>query len=807
MYNEDRIIETESASIVTLPLMALRGLIALPEMVMSFDVERTRSIAAIEAAVKEDRLVFLTAQKEVLKEYPTRDDLYDMGVVCRIRQYIRTQENGMRIMLEGQNRARIVEYTDGEQYPTVTLSIIPAEPAEADTPEKEALLRSAIALFDEYSAGSGSVLPETLISLSMRSDLGYCADYMIQNSFLKHTVKQELLEILDPAQRLDSVCDVLAHEVSVQKVENEINEKLRTHLMHTQRENILREQIRVIQAELGDGEESEVDRYRTRILEASLSDDITERLLKETDRLAKQPFGSAEGAVIRGYLDTVLELPWHNKTKERLDIAAAAKILDDDHYGLEKVKERILEFLAVRKMAPEIKGGILCLVGPPGVGKTSIAISIAKATNRKLARVSLGGVHDEAEIRGHRKTYIGAMPGRIMTALKDAKTKNPLMLFDEIDKLGSDYKGDPASALLEALDPEQNGEFRDHYIEVPFDLSEALFITTANTIDTIPRPLLDRMEVIELSSYTDEEKLQIAKRHLLPKQRKKHGLDGRTLRVGDDVIREIIAGYTRESGVRQLERQLAALCRKTDMKIVSGEKKSLTVRAGMLEELLGVRRYKPELLAGRDEIGLVNGLAWTSVGGTLLEVEAAVLDGTGKLELTGNLGDVMKESARAAISCIRSRCDKLCIDKEFYKNRDIHLHFPEGAVPKDGPSAGITIAIALISALTGNPVRRDVAMTGEISLNGRIMPIGGLKEKTMAAFRSGVKTVIIPEDNVRDLEEIDQTVRRALNFVPVSKIDEAIPVAIVMPEVFKAEESFAVTGARNLNAPSATIRQ
>ena len=550
----------------------------------------------------------------------------------------------------------------------------------------------------------------------------------------------------------------------------------------SQREYYLREEMKIIQSELGeDGLTDDFDEYRQRIEALPVPDEVREKLKKELSRLQKQPFGSAEAAVIRGYLDTCLELPWGKTTQETVDLAKARKILDDEHFGLEKVKERILEYLAVKQLSPDIKGGLLCLVGPPGTGKTSIAMSVAHATGRKLVRVSLGGIHDEAEIRGHRKTYIGSMPGRIIAGIQQAGSCNPLMVLDEIDKLGSDYRGDPSAALLEALDPEQNASFRDHFLELPFDLSGVFFITTANTTSTIPRALLDRMEVIELSSYTDEEKLQIAKRHLLPKQRKKHGLKAAQLKLDDAAIREIIRSYTRESGVRLLERELAAVCRKAAAGIAEGTYKSLSVKAGRLEGRLGPARFKPDAVRVRSEVGLVRGLAYTSVGGEVLDVEVAVLPGSGKLELTGNLGDVMKESARAAMTYIRSRAEMLGIDPDFYKNNDIHIHFPEGAVPKDGPSAGITVTIALISALTGRPVRSDVAMTGEITLRGRVLPIGGLREKTMAALRAGVKTVIIPADNEPDLEEIDQTVRQQLQFVPVEHADEVLDLALIGP--------------------------
>lgn len=769
-----------------LPLIALRGICLFPEMTMSFDVERRQSVAALEAAAQGSRQVLLLSQRDILKEFPGPEDVYSVGVVGLLRQYIRVQD-GMRVVVQGLRRVRTLSVELDGEYGTAT--VVPLENAPVKfSPRLEALMRDAVSLYDEYTTMCDSPMPEAIIALSVKNDPGYTADYIAQNLRLPYTFKQELLEIADPTARLHRVCLLLQREMEVQSVERELNEKLRERMVQHQRENILREQLHIIQDELGEDEYSEIDEYRAKIEELHLTDrEIEEKLYKEVARLARQPFNSAEATVIRNYLDAVIALPWNSSTKERLDIGAARRALDRDHYGLTKIKDRIIEFLAVRKMAPEVKGGILCLVGPPGVGKTSIALSIAGAMNRKLARMSLGGVHDEADIRGHRKTYIGAMPGRIMTAITQSGSRNPLLVLDEIDKLGGDYRGDPASALLEALDPEQNTAFRDHFLEIPFDLSEVMFVTTANTTDTIPRPLLDRMEVIEISSYTDEEKLQIAKNHLLPKQRKKHGLDARKLKIGDDALREIISGWTRESGVRQLERELAAICRKTDVMIVSGEVKSLTVTSAKLESLLGVRKYKPEKLAGKDSVGVVNGLAWTSVGGEILEVEVSCVEGSGKLELTGNLGEVMKESAQAALSYIRSRAGVLGIDREFYKNKDIHIHFPEGAVPKDGPSAGITIAIAVISALTGKPVRRDLAMTGEITLTGRILPIGGLKEKTMAAYRYGVKTVIIPSENEPDLEEIDQSVRRSLNFVTTSRLDDVLSVALPVQEAAQEE--------------------
>ena len=615
-------------------------------------------------------------------------------------------------------------------------------------------------------------------------DPAFIADFITQNTSINYAEKQKVLEQLHPVKRLELAVILLSRELDILQLESEIQEKVQENVNKGQRDYYLREQLRVIQSELGEGDdEEELQQYQEAIEALELPEETREKLLKELKRLSKQPSNSAEAAVLRTYLDTCLELPWNTRTKERVDIRAARKILDEDHFGLQKVKERILEIFAVRKMAPELPPQILCLVGPPGVGKTSVAASIARALNRNMARISLGGVHDEADIRGHRKTYIGAMPGRIMAAVAQAKSKNALLLLDEVDKLGSDYRGDPSSALLEVLDAEQNATFRDHYLEVPFDLRECMFITTANTNSTIPAPLLDRMEVIELSSYTDEEKLQIAKNHLLPKQMLRHGLKKTQLRVSDDAIREIITCYTRESGVRNLERELATLCRRCDMRFVAEKApKRLSVTGANLEEFLGVRKFLPDPLPPSDPVGLVTGLAWTSVGGETLEVEVNVVDGTGKLELTGNLGDVMKESVYAAMSYIRSRAEILKLPADFYKTKDIHVHFPEGAIPKDGPSAGITICTAMVSALTGLRVRREIAMTGEISIRGRVLPIGGLKEKTMAALRHGIKTVIIPEANAKDLEEIDQTVRQALNFLTVSHVDAVLQAALEFPQ-------------------------
>ena len=763
----------------TMPLLALRGLSVFPNMLLNFDVERIMSTGALESASNGDRKIFLVAQKDITKEVPNEQELYKIGTICYIKQILKIPGGGMKVLVEGRCRARLLTMRGERKHFIAEVEPLLENYLPSASTRVEALIRKTISLFDTYAALSAGIARETVLTVFTLTEPGRIADYIIQNMFTKPEYKQLMLETLNPTKRLELICDILARENEVLSIERQIDSKLRMRLENNHREHVLREQMRLIQSELGDESDgAEYDTYRERILALNLDADIQKKTLKEVDKLEKQAFGSAEASVIRNYLEVFLELPWNKMTNERIDIAHARKILDNDHYGLDNVKDRILEFLAVRQLSPKIKGAIICLVGPPGVGKTSVAISVARALNRKLARLSLGGVHDEAEIRGHRKTYIGAMPGRIITAMKQAGSRNPLLLLDEIDKLGSDHRGDPASALLEALDPEQNSTFRDHYLEVPFDLSNVMFITTANETTTIPKPLLDRMEVIELNSYSDLEKLQIAKRYLVPKQRKKHGLTGRQLKIKDDALLNIISSYTKESGVRTLEREIASVCRKTATKIVSNESPAVSITADLLESFLGVRKYKPESLSAGFEIGLANGLAWTAYGGTVLEVEVSALPGTGKLELTGNLGDVMKESAHAAISYIRSRADKLGVDPEFYKTMDIHIHFPEGATPKDGPSAGITMCIAAISALCGAPVRRDIAMTGEITLRGRILRIGGLKEKTMAAMRAGVKTVIIPNENEPDLEEIDKTVRQTLNFITTDHIDTILDIAL-----------------------------
>ena len=763
-----------------LPVLALRGLAVFPDQTVHFDIGRPKSIKALETAMKGDQLILLIPQKDIVVDDPDLSGLYTIGTVVKVKQVLKNQGENLRALVTGICRARIVEMTNTEPHMSALAEAVAVQPA-ADSTRNHALRRDATMLYGMYCELLEH--PAQAIQLRMLSsnDVGFIADSIAQNSGIDYAQKAQLLCQLNPVKRLETAMRLLHREMQMLQMEADIQAKTHANMDKNQKEYYLREQMRVIREELGEGDDFiEFDEYRKNIRALKLSEDIEKKLLKDVDRLKKQPFGSAEASVLRNYLDAILELPFNIATKERLDVQHVRKTLDKDHYGMEKVKERILEAIAVRQIAPQMPPQILCLVGPPGVGKTSIAYSIAKSLNRKMARIALGGVHDEAEIRGHRKTYVGAMPGRIMAALTQAGSSNPLLLLDEIDKLGSDHRGDPSAALLEVLDGEQNKTYRDHYLEIPFDLSQVMFITTANTLDTVPRPLLDRMEVIELGSYTDEEKRMIVKNHLLPKQIAQHGLKKTQLRVTDDAIIEIITCYTRESGVRNLERTLSKICRKVALELLNEDAPArICINGGNLEHYLGTRKFLPDRMPAANEVGLVTGLAWTSVGGETLEVEVNVMEGSGKLELTGNLGDVMKESAHAALSYIRANAQKLGVATDFYKTKDIHVHFPEGAVPKDGPSAGVTVCTAMVSALTNTPVRRDVAMTGEISLRGRVLQIGGLKEKTMAALRHGIHTVIIPQDNVKDLEEIDQMVRKSLNFVAARSIDTVLETALV----------------------------
>ncbi len=784
-------LELQKTETNPLPVLALRGLVIFPGMLLQFDVGRKKSILALSKAMEEDQLILLVAQKDLGDNEPSSEQIYHTGVVAKIKQVIRHTDEGVRLFAEGMYRAQISSVISESPFIYADVQQIETK-AYRSTHKTEALIRYTQGLFEEYIQNYTRIPPDIVIGVVQKKDCGELADYITSNIMLDFEQKQAILEELHPVKRLEKLNEVLKNEIQVLSIETQISERAREQITVNQREYYLREQMKAISDELGDDDspQEEADDLRDRIAKMKLPQLQNDKLMKECERLSKMPYGSHEGSVIQSYIETCLELPWNTSSKEHIDLAKAQKVLDKDHFGLTKVKERIIEILAVKKLAPEIKGQIICLVGPPGVGKTSIARSIASAIGRNYVRVSLGGVRDESDIMGHRKTYIGSMPGRIISAMKQAGTNNPLILLDEIDKLGNDFRGDPASALLEVLDSEQNATFFDHYIDMPFDLSKVLFITTANDYSTIPEPLLDRMDVITLGSYTHEEKYNIASKHLIPKQLKKHGISSKMLKITPDALHQLIDGYTREAGVRNLERQIASICRKCAKKIVEQSEIKITVTPKNLEELLGPKRFKNDALSKVDMVGLVNGLAWTSVGGELLPIEVAVMDGTGKIELTGSLGDVMKESARTAISCIRTRASSLGISHDFYNKYDIHIHAPEGAIPKDGPSAGTAIATAITSALTNIPIKHDIAMTGEITLLGRVLPIGGLKEKTMAAYRSGIKKVIIPADNVSDLVEIDKVVKDSVEFLPVEKIDQVLEAALTkIPQQSAKEQS------------------
>ncbi len=771
-----------------IPLIALRGLVLFPRMALHFDIGRIKSIRALREAMEGDRRVFLVAQRDIREDDPTVDDLYSVGVVAEVRQIIRGsrgEEGAMRVMVEGLYRARIESLIEGEQSLMADVRPMAMRGIRGSRRElSEALSRTVKDLFEEYCYLSTKIPKELILTALVEEDANRLAEYIAGNIPISIADKQQILESSNVIERLEHLVKVLTSENALLNLERDIYDKVRDQMDKNQRDYYLREQLKAINAELGEAEspEEEAESYRQRIAALTLPDEVREKLLSEVDRLSRLNPSSHEGGVIRGYLDTCLDLPWGITTRDRINITTARHTFDADHYGLEKVKERILEMLAVRALAPDIKGQIICLVGPPGVGKTSIARSIAEVMGRKYVRMSLGGVRDESDIRGHRKTYIGAMPGRIITALKQSGSMNPLMLLDEVDKLGNDFRGDPSSALLEVLDPEQNYAFRDHYIEVPVDLSGVLFIATANDAGAIPGPLYDRMEIIHLPSYTREEKFQIAKRHLLPKQRARHGLTGRSFRIEDAALYTLVDAYTREAGVRTLERSLATLCRKAAKEIVAGTRKRVTITQRNITDHMGPYKYKPDNLSLKNEVGIANGLAWTSVGGEMMQVEIAVMEGSGKIELTGSLGNVMKESAQAAVSYIRANAERYQIEPDFYKTKDIHVHVPEGAVPKDGPSAGITICTALISALSGVPVRGNLAMTGEMSLRGRVLPIGGLREKSMAAYRAGIRTVIIPKENEPDLFEVDEVVKQAVIFHPVERMEAVVDMALLRSE-------------------------
>ncbi|MCR3921836.1 MAG: endopeptidase La [Firmicutes bacterium] len=761
-----------------IPLLPLRGILVFPNMVLHLDVGRDRSVNALEQAMVEDNKILLVAQKEARIDEPTPNDMYTMGTIAQVKQMLKLPGGTIRVLVEGLTRANVQEFVADDPYFKVE-----AEELEEDVTksvEVEALMRSVIYQFEQYIKLSKKIPPETLVTVSSMDEPGRMADLIASHLTLKIQQKQDILEAVTPRDRLEKLTEILTHEMEILEIERKINLRVRKQMERTQKEYYLREQMKAIQKELGEKDErlAEADDYREKISEAKLPEEVEEKAQKEVERLEKMPPAAAESVVIRNYLDWILALPWSKQTEDRLDLTMAEQILDEDHYGLEKVKERIIEYLAVRQLAEKLKGPILCLVGPPGVGKTSLARSVARALERKFVRISLGGVRDEAEVRGHRRTYVGAMPGRILQAMRQATSQNPVFLLDEIDKMSTDFRGDPSAALLEVLDPEQNNTFSDHYIEMPFDLSHVMFITTANTLYNIPQPLLDRMETIYIPGYTEEEKVEIAQRYLLPKQLKANGLEKENMTVSEKTLRKVIRQYTREAGVRNLERQIAALCRKVAKAVVRDKKPKSAITLQNLDKYLGMPRFRYGMAETEDEVGVATGLAWTEAGGDTLVIEVTLMKGKGKLLLTGKLGEVMQESAQAGLSYIRTRAKELNIEEDFHEKYDIHIHIPEGAIPKDGPSAGITMATALISALTRRPYKRTVAMTGEITLRGRVLPIGGLKEKVLAAHRAGIKTIILPADNKKDLSEIPENVRRRLEFIPVEHVGEVLQHAL-----------------------------
>jgi len=762
-----------------LPLLPLRGVVVFPYMVIPLNVGREKSIKALEEAMVDDRIILLAAQKQEKTDDPTPEDIYDLGTIAEIKQLLKLPDGTIRVVVEGLCRARVDSYEQNEPYYLVKQTKL--DDLDEKTLEIEALMRSVIYQFEQYIKLSKRIPPETLASVVAVEEPGRLADIIASYLTLKVAEKQSILESVGAKQRLETLSEILGKEMELLELERKIHSRVRKQMEKTQKEYYLREQLKAIQKELGDKDDrqAEVEELRKKIEELKLPSSVEEKILKEVERLERMPAASAEAVVVRNYIDTVLSLPWTVKTEDCLEIKGAEKILNEDHYGLEKVKERILEFLAIRKLTQQIKGPILCLVGPPGVGKTSLGKSVARAMGRKFVRISLGGVRDEAEIRGHRRTYVGAMPGRIIQGMKQAGSANPVFLLDEIDKMSTDFRGDPSAALLEVLDPEQNNTFSDHYLEIPFDLSQVMFITTANALHTIPRPLLDRMEVIYLSGYTEDEKARIAEKYLIPKLLNDHGLEKENLSLGEVALRSVIRHYTREAGVRNLERNLANICRKVGKEIVSEEVKQVKVTTQNLHKFLGPLKYRETMAEKQDEVGVATGLAWTESGGDILPIEVVIMPGKGRLTLTGKLGDVMKESAQAAFSYIRSRCKELGCQPDFHENNEVHIHVPEGAIPKDGPSAGITMATALASALTNKPVRKEVAMTGEITLRGRVLPIGGLKEKMLAAHRAGIKTIIIPQENKKDLEDIPANIRKKLKIVPVEYLDQVLEEALI----------------------------
>ena len=800
---------TEIENNLIIPVLPLRGLVVYPKTLIHFDVGRTKSISAINKAMKKDQLLFLTAQKDAISVEPDINDLYKVGVVAKVIQVLKQPENTTRIVIEGQQRAKIITPVFDEKCLMAEVEVI-EEHSSHLTARDNALMRSVRNEFEKYLEVSPKMPPDIIFKVALCKKPGDLADFIASNILVDYHIKQSILETFPQTERLEALLDELINENFVLKIEDEISRKARMRIDESQREYFLREQKKIIEEELGEDDDpsSEASAYADKIEDLTLDEKSQETLFKECRKLMRMPYGSQEASVIRTYLDTVIDLPWNTFTKDKIVISKIRKELDKSHFGLEKIKERIIEQLAVRKLSKKQKGQVICFAGPPGVGKTSIAQSIATAIGRKSQRIALGGVKDEAEIRGHRRTYIGSMPGRIMSAIQNAESKNPVLILDEIDKLANDYKGDPTSALLEVLDVEQNSKFVDHYIDIPFDLSEVMFITTANDISSIPAPLRDRMEIIEINSYTREEKFNIAKKHLIPKQLELCGFTSKEIKFNQKAIYTLIDFYTKESGVRTLERTIASILRKCAVIKLEEGVETFKIDEKEIDKLLGNKKYLPDSYSNKDEIGVTNGLAWTSVGGELLPIEVAVMNGTGKIELTGSLGDVMQESAKTAITCIRSHAEILGLDSDFYKNKDIHIHAPEGAVPKDGPSAGITMATAIYSALSSKAVRCDIAMTGEITLRGKILAIGGLKEKSMAAYKHGISTVIIPKQNESDLRDIDPIVKEKIKFISVEKFSEVIAIAIKNPiEVSEKDWDKNIIISNKSNSNIATVRQ
>ncbi|TFE00995.1 endopeptidase La [Jeotgalibacillus salarius] len=762
----------------TLPLLPLRGLLVYPTMVLHIDVGRERSIQALEKAMMDDHMIFLSTQKDMAIDQPEEDDLAEMGTLTKVKQMLKLPNGTIRVLVEGIERAKVTSFEDNDPFYTVTVESLPDDPDK--TPEFEALMRTLTDYFEQYIALSKKVSKETLNTVIDIEEPGRLADIVASHLPLKLKMKQEILNTTDIKKRITRLIETINNEKEVLSLEKKIGQRVKKSMERTQKEYYLREQMKAIQKELGDkdGKTGEISDLAKRIRQAEMPDSIEKIARKELDRYEKVPATSAESSVIRNYIEWLITVPWSQSTKDDLNIKKAEKILDRDHYGLEKVKERVLEYLAVQQLTKSLKGPILCLAGPPGVGKTSLARSIAESVGRKFVRASLGGVRDESEIRGHRRTYVGAMPGRIIQGMKKAGTVNPVFLLDEIDKMSNDFRGDPSSAMLEVLDPEQNNSFSDHFIEEPYDLSKVMFIATANNLSTIPGPLRDRMEIITIAGYTEIEKINIAKNHLLTKQIKENGLTKSQIQVRDEAIKDIVRYHTREAGVRSLERQLATVCRKAAKMIVGEEKKKVVVTSKSLSDFLGKKKFRYGQAEAEDQIGVATGLAYTTVGGDTLQIEVSLSPGKGKLVLTGKLGDVMKESAQTALSFVRSRAEQLNLDENFHEKQDIHIHVPEGAVPKDGPSAGITIVTALVSALTDRPIKKEIGMTGEVTLRGRVLPIGGLKEKSLSAHRAGLTTIIIPKDNERDIDDIPESVRAELTFIPVSHVDEVLKIAL-----------------------------